>query len=323
MTTHWSPRGVALVCGSAAVVLVLTSLIVAGAGGPGASSSPASMTLLGAALCAVVTVVAVVRMDPGSPATRAHQPEPAPERADHRVVKHELRGPLTAAVGHLDLAAAPESDHDDVLAHVHHATHALERADLLLEALLGNDAQSTAPDDVVDLSDLVSESLTDLDPFARRRGLTISVMHTGSEQASGPEPGDTVTSDTVAGDTVLGDRRQLRQVVDNVLANAVKYADAASWIDVTVGPCADPATQGDGIELTVTNAGCTLTPDEEEDVFEQHVRGTTADAAAPGDGIGLSVVRDLVTSHGGTVTLRSDPAAGTTTVSVRLPGHRS
>ena len=106
---------------------------------------------------------------------------------------------------------------------------------------------------------------------------------------------------------ILGDRDALTHALWNVLDNAVKYSpDAADvWVDVH--------RSRERIAIEVRDAGLGIPREEQRDVFGRFVRGTRAKADnISGTGIGLAIVRHVVTAHDGDVTLRSAPGEGST-----------
>ena len=106
---------------------------------------------------------------------------------------------------------------------------------------------------------------------------------------------------------ILGDRDALTHALWNVLDNAVKYSpDAADvWVDVH--------RLRERIAIEVRDAGLGIAREEQRDVFARFVRGTRAKADnISGTGIGLAIVRHVVTAHDGDVTLRSAPGEGST-----------
>jgi signal transduction histidine kinase len=113
---------------------------------------------------------------------------------------------------------------------------------------------------------------------------------------------------------VHGDRTRLTQVVANLLNNAARYQHEGGSIDLTV-------TAGDGtVEITVQDAGIGLSPDAVPRLFQLFSQGErSADSAHGGLGIGLSLVKNLVELHGGSVSASSDgPGLGSRFI-VRLP----
>jgi two-component system CheB/CheR fusion protein len=114
--------------------------------------------------------------------------------------------------------------------------------------------------------------------------------------------------------TVLGDPVRLTQVVTNLLSNAVKFTPTPGEVHLTL------AREDDAAVVRVRDTGIGVEPDARERVFELFAQESPGiDRGQGGLGIGLTLVRRLVTMHDGTVTLRSAGRDRGTEVVVRLP----
>ncbi len=104
---------------------------------------------------------------------------------------------------------------------------------------------------------------------------------------------------------VVADREKIRMALDNLLSNAIKYSPPDGVVHVNV-------TSEDGpILIDIGDAGPGIPEDERERIFEPFFQGRTATSAAVrGTGIGLSVVRECVNAHGGTIELVDGVFAG-------------
>ncbi|WP_372791661.1 ATP-binding protein, partial [Paraconexibacter sp.] len=109
------------------------------------------------------------------------------------------------------------------------------------------------------------------------------------------------------------DPARMRQILTNLLTNAHLYTGEDGVITVT----GSGEGEGDRVRIDVADTGRGMSPEELERVFERFVRGGDGDRT-PGSGLGLSIVKSLVDLHGGEVSVRSEPGAGTT-FSVVLP----
>jgi signal transduction histidine kinase len=122
--------------------------------------------------------------------------------------------------------------------------------------------------------------------------------------------------------SLWGDAMQVKQVVTNLLVNALKFTPAGGRVTVSVrsatpsGAVSGPAARHHA-ELVVRDTGPGIPPEERERVFERGVR-LSRDERVPGSGIGLAVVREIVAMHGGSVRAEGAPGGGTTVV-VSLP----
>jgi signal transduction histidine kinase len=112
-----------------------------------------------------------------------------------------------------------------------------------------------------------------------------------------------------------GDPKLLEQVLANLLSNAVKYSGAARDI------CVDLRRDGDHAEIAVRDSGVGVPAEEIDQLFTRFYRARTAQGIS-GTGIGLHLVRELVTLHGGTVSVASTLGKGST-FTVRLPIARA
>ncbi|MDA5194572.1 sensor histidine kinase [Govanella unica] len=111
-----------------------------------------------------------------------------------------------------------------------------------------------------------------------------------------------------------GDEKRIRQVMYNLLSNAMKFTPPHGQI--TLGGGVD----NDFVTLFVTDTGIGIPADEQLQVFERFHTGRDV-PRGQGAGLGLSLVRSFVELHGGTVTLSSEPNAGTR-ILCRLPRHQ-
>jgi two-component system, OmpR family, sensor kinase len=104
---------------------------------------------------------------------------------------------------------------------------------------------------------------------------------------------------------VLGDEARLRQVLGNLVANALQHTPDTAGITVRVG------TNGDNAVLEVCDEGPGMSKDDAHRVFERFYRADTSRArASGGTGLGLSIVDSLVHAHGGSVSVTTGPGEG-------------
>jgi two-component system phosphate regulon sensor histidine kinase PhoR len=109
-------------------------------------------------------------------------------------------------------------------------------------------------------------------------------------------------------------RARLGQVLDNLLANAVKFTPEGGRVELRVGP------RGTGIGIDVADTGMGIPAAEAEQLFERFFRTSNAtDQAVPGTGLGLTIVKALVDAHGGRISVDSVEGSGTT-FRIDLPG---
>src|SRR5215475_14014249 len=98
----------------------------------------------------------------------------------------------------------------------------------------------------------------------------------------------------------MGHQEQLRQVVTNLLENALKFTPKAGRISVTFDDSENEA------KLTITDTGIGIPAEDLSHLFERFHRGRNASQYA-GNGLGLAIVKAIVTAHGGKVAIQSEP----------------
>ena len=115
---------------------------------------------------------------------------------------------------------------------------------------------------------------------------------------------------------VLGDEARLRQVVSNLVTNALTHTPQDARITVTL---TEEPEDPDTVVLRVADEGPGLAPEDATRVFERFFRAESSRSReAGGTGLGLAIVASLVAAHGGTVDLQTAPGHGAI-FTVRLP----
>ena len=115
---------------------------------------------------------------------------------------------------------------------------------------------------------------------------------------------------------VRGDSERLRQIVDNLVDNAVKYSPGGAQVNVS-------ASAHDGVvRVDVHDDGPGIAPEQQGVIFEKFGRASGDGQTKPGSGLGLFIARSIAEAHGGTVEVRSAPTEGTTFTLV-LPADRA
>ena len=174
--------------------------------------------------------------------------------------------------------------------------------DMLLLARL--DQQRPLDQRTVDLLAIAADALHDARVMAPDRTINLTV-------------------DTIEAPLVTGDEVRLRQVVGNLMSNAMMHTPAGTPVEITLrsGPLGTGTAPSNGhpdgtepaIILEVTDSGPGLTPEQQERVFERFYRtDRSRNRAAGGTGLGLAIVAALVTAHHGRVWVRSTPGEGAT-----------
>src|SRR5690348_2288195 len=249
--------------------------------------------------------------------------EAAAHRSEERMRRfiadagHELRTPLTAIRGFAEYyrqrggmetrwdrdetpatgGGLTPSDLDRLMQRVEKeaARMGLLVEDLLLLARL--DQQRPLARQPVDLLSLAGDAVHDARLLAPARTVDLSV-----------QPG--------AAFLVIGDEPRLRQVIGNLMSNALTHTPDGTPIEVSIGsgtldprlPDSPPA-----VTLDVTDHGPGMTPEQAHRVFERFYRTDQARTRATGgSGLGLAIVNALVSAHGGVASVRTAPGKGAT-----------
>jgi len=222
-----------------------------------------------------------------------HETESALERQREFVAdaSHELRTPLTSVLANLELLADTlAGEQGEAAESALRSSKRMRRlvADLLL--LARADTGRATAREPTDLSQVVVEAAGELGPVLGEHDLTI---------------------DAEEGVLVCGSRDELHRLALNLMDNAVKHTPPGTHITVRVH------RDGDEAVLVVEDDGPGIPPDLRTKIFERFVRG---DGDRGGSfGLGLSIVRAVATSHGGTVTVGDGPGGRGTRFEVRLP----
>ncbi len=219
-------------------------------------------------------------------------------------VSHELRTPLTSILGYLELVRDDGGLEPHIRSMLDITSANADRLLAIVSGLLaaaGDSKQAflliQAP---CDLSTVISSAVQSVRPLATRQGVTVHWQ---------PR--------TLA--PLHADALRLRQVLDNLLANAVKYNVPYGSITVSL-----QASQA-GVEVRVTDTGRGISAEEQTGLFTRHYRADSVrGSSVHGTGLGLSISREIARQHGGELRLESRPGEGATlilTLPLQREGH--
>jgi signal transduction histidine kinase len=211
-------------------------------------------------------------------------------RADFvSVVSHELRTPLTAVIGS---ARTLREKWRDLPA---------DQRDTLLDLAVGEaDRLAGLVGDVLDTSRIDAGTFS----YSFRTIDVGELVESAVAAASGPE-NDVVARTNGELPAVRGDEARLRQVLGNLIDNAIKYSPPAGKVEVRA------ADTGSRVVVDVTDHGIGIRPDDLELVFEKFGRASGQNVRS-GTGLGLYIARAIAEAHGGTLEVSSTPGRGST-----------
>jgi len=211
---------------------------------------------------------------------------------------HELKTPLTVMRGDaeqlLDKTPCTPEQREILTSHldeIQRLARIVDNLGLLTKADAGLVTLERTP---VPLHELVREAFDDAVVLGAKLGLNVEL----------PESQPTLVS---------GDRHRLRQVLLNLVDNAVTYNRPRGSVALTL------RRDGDRARLAITNSGPGIPPDQLPRVFDRFYRGDLArQIRADGSGLGLSIAQWIVHAHGGTIAMASEPGRQTT-ITIELP----
>jgi len=223
-------------------------------------------------------------------------------------MSHELRTPLNAIIGYSELLEEEAGDLGagqlvpDLQKIAAAAKHQLSLINDVLDLSKVEAGRMELEVAAFDLPTAIDNCLTLVRERAARRGITLGSM-----------------IDRAAG-AIRADERRVKQVLLNLLSNALKFTPEGGRIDIRA------VTNGDLAEISVADTGVGIMAEDQEAVFEEFRQVGTADKKVGGTGLGLALSRKLIELHGGRIWVKSQIGMGSTftfTIPVRRePGDR-
>jgi signal transduction histidine kinase len=215
-------------------------------------------------------------------------------------VSHEMRTPLTAILGFTELLLEGEGDPAEEKTHLATINREAERLNRLVNNFIDLQRMRTGRQ-VYSFQDVAM------------RPLLAEVIG----QFAGISPRHQLTLDCPQElPTVRGDGERLREAVINLVSNAVKYSPKGGTVAVA------GHYDGEHVIISVRDEGIGIPPELQEMIFERFYRVDNTDRRLfTGAGLGLAVVWEIVTAHGGRVWVESTPGQGSTFY-VQLPAEK-
>jgi len=214
---------------------------------------------------------------------------------------HELRSPLAAIRGLVEVALTSERSTPEYINLLNEVMEESTGLGVLVNQLLlaeGDAGQLALNTQPIPLNQVVKKSMDMFEGVAESQGILLQA----------PE---------LAAVKVAGDESHLRQLINNLLDNAIKFTPSGGQVTV------DLSRQDGQARLRVADTGSGIPPDELPRIFERFYRGDKSRQHAGdrrGTGLGLAICQAIVAGHHGTIRVESDPGKGST-FTVDLPAQ--
>lgn len=211
---------------------------------------------------------------------------------------HELRTPLTTILGFAELLQDTQ------------AFSSLERREFL--TLIHDKAEilSDLIDELLDISRIEAGQAIPLVRQALSLGPLVETSLLGFRHGSPRHQFQLRMPATPV--IVYADQRRIGQVFDNLLSNAVKYSPAGGTISVALDPGKEECT------ISIRDQGIGMSAAQVERIFDKFYRADASNTAVSGVGLGMTIVKELIESHGSKIVVQSTPGQGTT-ITFTLP----
>lgn len=209
---------------------------------------------------------------------------------------HEMRTPVATLLGRTQVAMSQMRSAEDLQGVLEGNIEELERLSLLISDMLfiaSADAQENPTHgEHLELADETQRVADYLSLIAEERGITVAVKGTAA---------------------VTADRLLVQRAITNLVSNAIRHAYSNSTVSVVI------AQEDGNATLKVTNKGDGIAPAHLERIFDRFYRIDSGRARRDGGtGLGLAIVRSIMSTHGGSVTVRSSQG-GETTFTLTFP----
>jgi signal transduction histidine kinase/CheY-like chemotaxis protein len=210
-------------------------------------------------------------------------------------VSHDLRSPLAAILGYVELieqAGSLDEQQKEFIRRIHVSVDQITNLVTNLLDLERIEAGLDESKELTSMQILAWYALENVRSKAASQGLNLE------EDLQEDLP------------MVMGDPFRLRQMIGNLLDNAIKYTEAGGKVRM------ECTTEGDQIILRVSDSGIGIVPSEQALLFDKFYRGSNIPEDEPGTGLGLSIVKSIVDNHNGRIWVESKLGIGSTFIVV-------
>ncbi|MHC5935682.1 hybrid sensor histidine kinase/response regulator [Nostoc sp.] len=221
---------------------------------------------------------------------------------------HDLRTPLVAADRMLNLfemetfcKISPEMK-QAIAVMIRSNQNLMDMVNTLLEVYRFEAGKKTLNWEVCNLREISQEVVSELNPLTSEKGLTLEI--------------DTRKLEPLSENTgiIMGDRLELRRVLNNLIANAIKFTDTGGITIRILETSPDPGNP-DSVTIEVQDTGYGIAPEDQATIFERFRQGRNKRS---GSGLGLHLSHRIVEAHAGTIQVASEIGKGSL-FTVQLP----
>ncbi|MHC5610940.1 MAG: hybrid sensor histidine kinase/response regulator [Nostoc sp.] len=221
---------------------------------------------------------------------------------------HDLRTPLVASDRMLNLfemetfcKISPEMK-QAIAVMIRSNQNLMDMVNTLLEVYRFEAGKKTLNWEVCDLREISEEVVSELSPLTNEKGLTLEI-DTSELEALSKNAG-----------IIMGDRLELRRVLNNLIANAIKFTDTGG-ITVRILETSSHPGNPDSVTIEIQDTGYGIAPEDQATIFERFRQGRNKRS---GSGLGLHLSRRIVEGHAGTIQVASEVGKGSL-FTVQLP----
>jgi len=210
----------------------------------------------------------------------------------HSMIAHDLRSPLSVIQGYVSLLSSGKAGeiNDAQREFLTSVNNKITEITALLNDFLDISKIDAGfvnlKRSATALNDIVEEGIVDLSLLATNRGIEINTdLHAENIY-------------------VDGDPLRIKQILRNLISNAIKYNVDDGWIKISMEP------NDNWVRISIADGGIGITPEEMENLFVPYQRGSSSERKIKGVGLGLVIVKKLVEAHGGSIEVSSQPGKG-------------